>query len=85
MLHVTNGSGEPVAGAIDIVRGEEVWKFVPDQPWPAGEYRLVAETTLEDLAGNAIGRAFDVDTFGPIKERIETNTVSRAFVIAAPK
>ncbi len=84
VLHVTNDAGEAVAGGIDIVRGEQVWNYVPNQPWSAGEYQLVAETTLEDLAGNAIGRAFDVDTFGPIKERIESETVSRSFVIPKP-
>jgi hypothetical protein len=36
---------------------------------------LVANTTLEDLAGNAIGRPFDVDVFGPIQKKIETDTI----------
>ena len=64
--------------------GETRWQFTPEQPWSAGDYQLVVETTLEDLAGNAVGRAFDVDLFGPVTEHIETDTVSRPFTIAAP-
>ncbi|HEY4309268.1 MAG TPA: Ig-like domain-containing protein [Pirellulales bacterium] len=83
VLHVTSATDEPIAGQIDVPDGETHWRFTPDVPWPAGEYRLVIETTLEDLAGNAVGRAFDVDTFGPIRERIETETVARPFVVSA--
>ena len=33
------------------------------EPWKAGAYNLVAFAMLEDLAGNRIGRAFEVDQF----------------------
>jgi hypothetical protein len=29
-------------------------------PWKAGQYRLVAASILEDVAGNRIGRPFEV-------------------------
>ncbi|HVU88073.1 MAG TPA: Ig-like domain-containing protein [Pirellulales bacterium] len=84
LLHVTTAAGEAVAGTVEISLAETRWQFTPEQPWPAGDYELVVETTLEDLAGNAVGRAFDVDLFGPVTERIETETVSRPITIAAP-
>ena len=41
---------------------ETRWVFVPHAPWRAGEYRLVVLSILEDLAGNQIGRPFEVDS-----------------------
>jgi hypothetical protein len=84
VLHVTTANGEPIPGQIDVGEAETRWRFTPERPWSAGDYQLVVETTLEDLAGNAIGRAFDVDLFGPVTERIETDTVSLPFTVAAP-
>ena len=56
-----------------------LWRFTPLAPWKAGDYRIVIQTTLEDLAGNHIGRAFDVDTFDPITRTVARDTVSVAF------
>jgi hypothetical protein len=52
-----------IEGNIALEREETEWRFTPRQAWKAGRYRVVVQTTLEDLAGNHIGRAFDVDTF----------------------
>jgi len=82
LLRVTTAAGEDLAGAIVIDEEETRYQFTPAGPWQPGDYRLVAGTALEDLAGNAIGRAFDVDTFGPVGEHIETDTVSIPFSIA---
>ena len=43
------------------------WSFVPDKSWPAGTHRLVIQPELEDLAGNSIGKPFEVDLAGPDK------------------
>ncbi len=32
-------------------------------PWSAGAYKLVALSILEDLAGNQIGKPFEIDVF----------------------
>jgi len=61
-LNVTRG-GKPVDGAISIESGETRWLFTPREAWAPGEYQLVAQAFLEDLAGNRIGRAFEVDNF----------------------
>jgi hypothetical protein len=37
------------------------------------------QKALEDLAGNRIGRAFDVDTFAPITKAIAGETVVLPF------
>jgi hypothetical protein len=36
------------------------WQFVPDSEWQRGPYMLKVDPTLEDVAGNRIGRAFEV-------------------------
>ena len=60
-LRVTTGGGRPLAGEIRVEQGEMRWTFTPRAPWRPGEYRLVAAATLEDAAGNRIGRPFEVD------------------------
>ena len=49
---------------------------LPTSPGIAGAYAIVVRTTLEDLAGNHINRAFDVDTFDPITRTVATETVT---------
>ncbi|TWU09019.1 hypothetical protein CA54_42590 [Symmachiella macrocystis] len=50
-----------VVGKIDVTDAETIWRFFPDQPWPVGKFAVIVETTLEDLAGNSLGRPFEVD------------------------
>jgi hypothetical protein len=88
VLWVDSGSDEKVPseidGEIDVDEQETCWRFVPKEAWQAGDYRLVAQTTLEDLSGNAIGRAFEVDEFPAVAETIKTATVSMPFAVAPP-
>ena len=64
-LRVATGDGRPLAGEIRVEQGETRWTFTPRAPWRPGEYRLVAAATLEDAAGNRIGRPFEVDAVDP--------------------
>ena len=63
-LHVATGDGRPLAGEMRVEEGETRWTFTPRAPWQPGDYQLVAAATLEDVAGNRIGRAFEVDAVG---------------------
>ena len=62
-LGVQGADGRPVAGDITVGRGELTWSFTPREFWKAGAHNIVAFGMLEDLAGNRIGRAFEVDQF----------------------
>ncbi len=62
-LGVETVQGLELVGQIAIPSGEERWSWTPRDPWRTGSYRLVAYSMLEDLAGNRIGRAFEVDQF----------------------
>jgi hypothetical protein len=81
VVWVARESGQKVPGTILTSDNETCWRFTPQRPWAPGRYRLVAETTLEDLAGNSIGRPFEVDEFEPVQKRIETKTVAVPFTI----
>jgi hypothetical protein len=70
-----------VAGKVEVTRGETEWRFTPDTPWKGGSHELIIETSLEDLAGNRVGRPFDVDTFREVTKQIETPIVSVPFRI----
>jgi hypothetical protein len=50
-------------GEVAIDQSERQWRFTPAAAWRPGSYQLIALGVLEDLAGNRIGRAFEVDTF----------------------
>ena len=63
-LHIADGGGRPLAGEIRVEQGETLWTFTPRAPWRTGEHQLVAAATLEDVAGNRIGRPFEVDAAG---------------------
>jgi hypothetical protein len=53
-------AGVPVDGVVEVRDGERGWRFTPATAWRQGPYELVALSTLEDPAGNRIGRAFEV-------------------------
>jgi hypothetical protein len=59
-LSVSGASGS-IAGTMAIDRQETRWSFTPHKAWPAGEYRLMVDSALEDLAANKMGQLFDMD------------------------
>ena len=58
-----------VSGEAQLGPAERQWRYVPDQPWPPSVIDIAIDTALEDLAGNKVGRPFDVDTFDAITVR----------------
>jgi hypothetical protein len=62
-LGVEDQTGKPIDGRIDVSAGEDEWRFTPAGPWVAGDYRILVLEFLEDLAGNRVNRAFEVDLF----------------------
>jgi hypothetical protein len=81
VVWVVDGQGARIAGSRSVTDEERCWQFTPAAPWRMGAYRLVAETTLEDLAGNSIGRPFEVDVFRRVERRVEAKTASLPFQV----
>jgi hypothetical protein len=73
--------GESLPGTITIEPGETRWRFEPRDPWPAGDYQLVALSILEDVAGNRIGRSFEVDEFERTDRRPEPERFTMPFTV----
>jgi len=81
LLDVTDPRGNSIPGSVQVEREETRWLFTPRDPWPAGQYFVVAGTTLEDLAGNTLNRPFEVDVFERVQERIARETTRLPFTI----
>jgi hypothetical protein len=79
LIGVTGESGERIDGKAELEDQERRWIFTPNSPWRRGAYKLVIQTTLEDLAGNNIGKPFDVDLFEGVQRRLTTSTVEVSF------
>jgi hypothetical protein len=69
-------SGEPA-----LAQNERGWTFVPSEPWTRGNFRLTVATTIEDLAGNNIGKTFDVDLAAGAQRRVAAESVSVVFKV----
>jgi hypothetical protein len=80
MLWVVDAAGKRVVGSIRVSREETVWEFVPEKPWAVGAYRLVADTELEDLAGNSIASPFEVVEGRPAPKPVD-ETVEMPFAV----
>ena len=78
-IDVIAANGEAVPGRVILDREEKRWIFTPAKPWIAGSYSLDIVGTLEDLAGNKIGKAFDVDSFDRVDQRITTTSYKLPF------
>lgn len=74
-----------IAGDVVVSDGETRWTFTPAEPWRAGAYDLLALSILEDVAGNQIGRAFEVDNFDTVDKGPEPQTTLIPFSIRAAR
>ncbi len=75
-------AGDEIRGQGTAKDRESAWQFVPESAWKAGEFELVVDTVLEDLGGNRIGSAFEVDALDPLQKRVELKTVRLPVTIA---
>ncbi|HTG45288.1 MAG TPA: hypothetical protein VK633_12225 [Verrucomicrobiae bacterium] len=81
MITVALSDASLKKGHSELAEAERLWIFIPDAPWQSGTHHLIVQRTIEDLAGNNIGRTFEVDLFEGVQKRLNNETVSRAFEI----
>lgn len=60
-LAVLDPGGKEMAGKVEISDEERNWRFTPESAWKPGAYQLQIPTLIEDVAGNNIGKPFDLD------------------------
>lgn len=61
VLHVTRRDGSAVEGEYLVASGETAWQFTPAARWTTGTYYIQVATILEDVCGNSLAKAFEVD------------------------
>jgi len=76
-IGVETASGELVDGSTAIASGERRWAFVPKDPWQNKPYRIVVLSILEDVAGNQVNHAFEVDLF----ERVDSTSAPTRYTL----
>jgi hypothetical protein len=84
LVWVTDAKEGKPTGKVTVTKEETVWQFTPEKVWESGTYQLVADTRLEDLAGNSIAKPFEVDVFHPVQREVKTETVKVAFEVKTP-
>ena len=82
LVRVQDERGALVAGEALLSPGETRWIFAPGEPWQPGNYTIVIDPALEDLAGNTAHRLFDDDTIGP--EQAAPEPIALHFQRGAP-
>lgn len=82
-LGVAGDTGGFMGGDVQVDEAETRWRFTPREPWRAGRHELIALAMLEDLAGNRIGRAFEVDNFDHTDASSEPDRTAIPFTVAA--
>jgi hypothetical protein len=81
-LWVAGSDGTKLPGSVKTDKNETRWEFTPEAVWIPGQYKLVADTRLADLAGNSIRRPFEIDVFHPIQKEIKTETIELPFTVS---
>ena len=76
--------GQPLTGEVRVDEHESRWSMTPAAPWTAGRYELVALGILEDLAGNRIGRAFEIVSVKGADEASEQTITTIPFDLRSP-
>jgi hypothetical protein len=80
-LNPAGGRPVDIDGDTVLEDQERRWMLMTVGPWRAGDYQLVVGTTIEDLAGNNIGKTFDVDLSAVPKRQTVTPTVVVPFQV----
>jgi hypothetical protein len=83
VLVVVDGANRPIAGNVAVTAEETSWSFTPEIAWRRGVFSVLVDRNLEDLAGNSIGRPFEVDVF-KIDTKKSVDTIRLKFDPIAP-
>ena len=81
VIRVLDAASQPIDGGAALVSQERHWSFTPAQPWRRGAHYLSVQSTIEDLAGNNVGKAFEVDLFEGVQRRFTNSTVKLPFAV----
>jgi len=82
MLTVRGPDDKPLSVTVTVNATQTGVEIRPtSQLWVAGKYQLVVDKRLEDVCGNRVGRAFEIDVIRPIPENASETFVALPFAI----
>jgi hypothetical protein len=81
LIWIEWSKGGRIPGVARVTEQEHGWEFRPDGKWTAGDYRIAVDSTVEDLAGNSIGRAFEIDVLRPVQKQVEVKITHLPFTV----
>jgi hypothetical protein len=81
LIRVLDAKKKAVEGEATLTREEREWQMVPAEAWRGGRYQLTVATTIEDLAGNNVGKTFDVDLNAGAQRRVSRESVTVSFEV----
>jgi len=81
LIRVASPSGRLVQGTSALAAHEQVWSFRPQEFWTVGAHQLQVQNTIEDLAGNNIGKVFEVDLFDNVQRRFTNAVIKLSFEV----
>lgn len=80
-LAVKDPAGREISGTINISKHETRWAFTPDRSWVPGNYKILVNPALEDLAGNRLNRLFDENLRSQAKETLVDDLITLDFEV----
>lgn len=80
-ISLHDATGKRLEACTFTANNDQAWTHIGGPPWPAGKYQLRIDTVLEDLAGNRIGKAFEIDELRPLDRVIDQSDVTIDFEI----
>jgi len=81
VIRVANAAGRMLEGTSALSNHERRWNFTPQESWKAGQHQLQVQNTIEDLTGNNVGKAFEVDLFEGAQRRFTNEVVKLSFEV----
>jgi hypothetical protein len=81
-ISISHG-GVRVPGKIALEDNETRFRFTPDAGWKSGAHEIVVDGVIEDVAGNRLGKVFDVDTSDPTQSTSATPSATIPFDVTA--
>ena len=81
MIVAVDAAGKRLAGEVALADEERSWSFIPATSWRPGPHQIIVQTAIEDLAGNNIGKPFEVDLFEGVQRQLTNAAVSLIFTV----
>ncbi len=80
-IHIIDNSMQEIKGTWQLLEEETILSFQPREPWKKGNYQILCNPEIEDLAGNNLSRLFDKEIKNSSNEESINQKYSLRFTI----